>query len=232
MRPHVIARPAQRVQPTHGPNLAVRAPLQARLLLPTGCRLAQMEAQLHHDSIQLHSYALGTPEERLASLLQQHLLGLWDVLHEFGLNHFGRLVQFAAASGGAGGGGGGAGSAAGTPGTPATGATPASAERGDAPPVPSPPHLAGQGQGRGPSTPPTARPLSAAASPATVEGSPATPLQGLHTPGGQASQQHGTSSAAAAAAEQPDPMQHDWVQVELQVRLFFWLASWLQQLCL
>lgn len=173
-----------------------------------------MEAQLHHDSIQLHSYALGTPEERLASLLQQHLLGLWDVLHEFGLNHFGRLVQFAAASNG----GAGAGSAAGTPGTPATGLTPASAERGGGAAAPSPPQPAAQGQGRGPSTPLGTRPPSAAGSPATVEGSPATPLHGLLLPGGQAAQQHGTSSAAAAAAEQPDPMQHDWAQVELQVR--------------
>lgn len=36
----------------------------------------QLEAQLHHDSIQLHSYALAPPEERLASVLQQHLLGV------------------------------------------------------------------------------------------------------------------------------------------------------------
>jgi hypothetical protein len=66
--------------------------LQAQLLLPGGAGLVQLEAQLHHDRIQLHSYALSLPEERLASLLQQHLLGLWDVLHEFGLNHFGRCA--------------------------------------------------------------------------------------------------------------------------------------------
>lgn len=194
------------------PSCVLLPAVQARLLLPTGCGLAQMEAQLHHDSIQLHSYALGTPEERLASLLQQHLLGMWDVLHEYGLNHFGRLVQFAAAGNG---GGAGAGSAAGTPSTPATGATPVSAERGGGAPAPSPPQQAAQGPGRGPSTPLAARPPSAAGSPATIEGSPATPLL---TPPGQPATQHGTSSAAAAAAEQPDPMQHDWAQVELQVR--------------
>ncbi len=50
--------------------------VQAQLLLPAGEGLVQLEAQLHHDSIQLHSYALAPPEERLAAVLQQHLLGV------------------------------------------------------------------------------------------------------------------------------------------------------------
>ena len=200
--------------------------LQAQLLLPAGCGLAQLEAQLHHDSIQLHSYALAPPEERLASVLQQHLLGvsaapaaqgwharilelaclhsscraapqvssrspstralqLWDVLHEFGLNHFGRLVQFAAAGTSAAA----AAAAGGTPGTPV-----AAAAGGT----------------------PTAPRLGAPADSPVPDGSPATPV-------GPSS--HGPISAAAAAAEQPDPMQHDWAQVELQVVHSIWHSN-------
>ena len=127
---------------------------------------------------------------------------LWDVLHEFGLNHFGRLVQFMAAGGGQGGAAAGAG---GTPGTPAAGGTPI-AGAGGTPGTGSTP-LAG--------STPTAR-LSPLAGSPVPEGSPATPV------GPAAPTQ---ISAAAAAAEQPDPMQHDWAQVELQVVHSIWHSN-------
>jgi hypothetical protein len=179
--------------------------LQAQLLLPAGAGLVQLEAHLHHDSIQLHSYALAPPEERLASVLQQHLLGLWDVLHEFGLNHFGRLVQFMAAGSGQAAAAAGAG---GTPGTPAgaAGGTPVGTA-GGTPGAGSTP-LAG-------STPTTAR-LSPLAGSPVPEGSPATPV---------APAAPTQISASAAAAEQPDPMQHDWAQVELQVVHSIWHSN-------
>lgn len=177
---------------------------QAELLLPHGCGLAQLEAQLHCDSIQLHSYVLAPPEQRLASLLQQHLLGLWDVLHEFGLNHFGRLVQFATAGSTAAAAAGGSG----TPGTPAAlGAAGGSGTPTSIAPLGAP-GSGGRLLARG-------SPLSAGCSPA-AEGSPSTPQQ----QGMLGAREGGSSgmSAAASAAEQPDPMQHDWAQVELQVR--------------
>jgi hypothetical protein len=174
--------------------------LQARLLLPSGAGLGALEAALHHDRITLHSHAMSSPEEALAGALQQHLLGLWDVLHEFGLNHFGRLVQFLPAPGAPAGG-----PAPGAGGTPGTPAAPLAAGEAPGAATPLPPR-----------PPPAASPLSGDGSPGGA-GSPATPAGGASAGPGAVQAVGGATSAAAAAADQPDPFQHDWAQVELQV---------------
>eukprot|EP00887_Chlorella_sp_A99_P000294 scaffold13.g294.t1 len=87
---------------------------RAALVLPRGAGLAAMEAALRRDPISLRPFRPAGAEAALAAALQAHCLTMWDILHQFGLNHFGKLLHLAAPPAGEGpGAGGGAGEAGG-----------------------------------------------------------------------------------------------------------------------
>ncbi len=57
--------------------------------------MADIEARCHHSGVALHVCLPRPSRAQLLAALQQHCLAMWDLLHEFGLNHFGRLIHFA-----------------------------------------------------------------------------------------------------------------------------------------
>lgn len=81
------------------------AAMRATLVLPWGEGLEALEGALHQDPVALRAFAPAPLEAALLQALQAHCLCTWDILHTFGLNHFGRLLHFPApqAEGGAGG---------------------------------------------------------------------------------------------------------------------------------
>lgn len=73
-------------------SAAGRAAVSAAAAGAGSASLAEVEGGLHQHPIMLHAYLPWRSEAQLAGVLQQHCLSLWDVLHEFNLNHFGRWV--------------------------------------------------------------------------------------------------------------------------------------------
>ena len=67
---------------------------QAGVLVPTGPALESLAARVHRAHIAVHAYDLTMEERELGEALQTHSLLVWDTLHAFGQNHFGRLIHF------------------------------------------------------------------------------------------------------------------------------------------
>jgi hypothetical protein len=74
------------------------AAARAEALLPRGAPAAALAARLHRARLAVHGYAPAPAERALLAALLAHALGVWDVLHDSGLNHFGRLVHFPSGS--------------------------------------------------------------------------------------------------------------------------------------
>jgi Zinc-finger of C2H2 type len=67
---------------------------QAGVLVPTGPALETLAQRVHRAHVAMHGYDLTPLERQLGEALQTHSLLVWDTLHAFGQNHFGRLIHF------------------------------------------------------------------------------------------------------------------------------------------
>jgi hypothetical protein len=182
---------------------------QAGVLVPTGPALETLAQRVHRAHVAMHGYDLTPLERQLGEALQTHSLLVWDTLHAFGQNHFGRLIHFPPSA-----------SPQQSPRT-TVGGVGVDSQQQQQPAVaqPLPPshaaRLAAQlalSQG-GAGSPASSSSPAALGSPASNLGSPSqadTPPQKTAAPGSVA-----PPNAAPYAF---DPVHHDWRQIELMVR--------------
>jgi len=163
---------------------------QAGVLVPTGPALEELAQRVHRAHVAMHGYDLTPLEGQLAEALQTHSLLIWDTLHAFGQNHFGRLIHFPPS------------------------ASPQPSPRAQPLPPSHAARLAAQlalSQGGG-------SPASLTSTPAGI-GSPASlgsPAQ--HDTPPQKTAAPGSVAPPNAAPYAFDPVHHDWRQIELMVR--------------
>lgn len=169
---------------------------QAGVLVPTGPALESLAARVHRAHVAVHAYPLTMEERELGEALQTHSLLVWDILHAFGQNHFGRLIHFPPAA------------------SPQQSPRTTGASAG-----------AGAGSQQDQAMSHTARlvaSLAAAAgspagSPAGV-GSPASLGSPALAETPRAAALPGSVAPPNAAPYAFDPVHHDWLQIELMVR--------------
>ncbi|GAB4815349.1 hypothetical protein N2152v2_002395 [Parachlorella kessleri] len=169
--------------------------------------LAEVEGALHRHPVFLRGYQPWRGECQLAAALQQHCLALWDVLHEFSLNHFGRLLHFVAPGP----------SAPDAPGTP--GAHPCFLGGGASSTTTSPM----QGPRSQQVQPGGSRPAGAAG---MAAGSACTaapgPAAGAAPAYAAASGSTNSSTNGSTVQYAADPLHHDWPLVEVMLRQSIW----------
>ena len=164
---------------------------QAGVLVPTGPALEVLAQRVHRAHVAMHGYDLTRLEGQLGEALQTHSLLIWDTLHAFGQNHFGRLIHFPPS------------------------ASPQQSPRAQPLPPSHAARLAAQlalSPGGGGS------PGSRTSSPTCI-GSPASlgsPSQ--HETPPQKTAAPGSVAPPNAAPYAFDPVHHDWRQIELMVR--------------
>jgi hypothetical protein len=176
---------------------------QAGVLVPTGPALEVLAQRVHRAHVAMHGYDLTATERVLGEALQTHSLLIWDTLHAFGQNHFGRLIHFPPSA-----------SPQQSPRTSITGAGGGEGQQqGQHPAQPLPPshaaRLAAQlalSQGGSPAS--SSSPVSNVGSPSLQDATP--PPQKTAAPGSVA-----PPNAAPYAF---DPVHHDWRQIELMVK--------------
>lgn len=163
---------------------------QAGVLVPTGLALEVLAQRVHRAHVAMHGYDLTSLERQLGEALQTHSLLVWDTLHAFGQNHFGRLIHFPPAS------------------------SPQQSPRAQ----PLPPSHAARLAAQLALSPGGGSPVSLTSSPAAI-GSPASlgsPSQ--HDTPPQKTAAPGNVAPPNAAPYAFDPVHHDWRQIELMVR--------------
>jgi hypothetical protein len=175
--------------------------LQAGVLLPHDTALAALAARLHHGRLALEAYDQTEEEQGLCTVLQAHCLVIWDVLHQFGLNHFGRLIHVPQAP------------VPDQPGANPQGGLGKQHGVGPVPPMYTVPGSAAVG-GSTSSTPgspaslPSAYPSPRSAFPSPPFSSPRSVYPSPRAP---------VAPEACPYAQPTDPLQHDWDEIELAV---------------